>query len=185
VCLKIRTKDFSTLSASSGRQAVGARQHLLSITSRERAAAPYPRPLVTIWPPAGAAFAGGGTDAGRGAGCDPDTRDDDSALAGQWTAEGYDPDEDPAVDSPYTGTVHLTAQGNSLLYEGDMRGETYSGIGIWHPVTDTLALYKACLARQTDAPSAFSSPHMGNVGWSLARLPRGRERSRRITRRSR
>lgn len=65
----------------------------------------------------------------------PTRADDLGPLAGRWTAEGHDPD-----GTVYAGTVLLTVQGGSLLYEGDMGGQTYRGVGIWHPATGTLAL---------------------------------------------
>lgn len=61
--------------------------------------------------------------------------DDLSPLAGRWTAEGAGPD-----GIAYAGTALLTVRGDSLLYEGDMDGQAYRGVGIWHPATATLAL---------------------------------------------
>jgi hypothetical protein len=66
----------------------------------------------------------------------PTRADDHSALAGRWTAKGQDPGE----GQTYAGTVLLTVKGDSLLYQGEMHGETYRGVGIWDPATGTLAL---------------------------------------------
>lgn len=72
---------------------------------------------------------------GVGSGASPIHAADAGAPAGRWNAEGHDPD-----GTAYAGTALLRDQGDSLLYEGDMDGEAYQGIGIWHPATGTLAL---------------------------------------------
>lgn len=62
------------------------------------------------------------------------------SLAGSYAIEGWDPDEDPAQDSPYRGTGSLESIGGACIYKGAMVGYNYAGVGIYDPETRSLAL---------------------------------------------
>ncbi len=62
-------------------------------------------------------------------------------LAGSYTAKGWDAGVEQTPDKAYTGTVKLTRKGGVLLYEGEMDGKTYVGVGIYDPQAKTLALH--------------------------------------------
>lgn len=63
------------------------------------------------------------------------------ALAGTYSVQGWDPNEAQPKDRAYSGTATLTKQGEAFRYAGEIDGYTYSGVGIYHPDTKTLALH--------------------------------------------
>jgi hypothetical protein len=65
----------------------------------------------------------------------------DNNLAGSYTARGWDPGDLESDKPSYSGTAQLKEHGDLLLYEGEMDGHSYVGVGIFHPESKTLALH--------------------------------------------
>ncbi len=82
-------------------------------------------------------------------------------LAGTYTVQGWDPNETRTTDKPYRGVASLKKQGEVFVYEGDMDGYRYAGVGIYHPGTKTLALH-------------FKEVRTGKVGVAHFRVAGGR-----------
>lgn len=61
-------------------------------------------------------------------------------LAGTYYIEGWDPGKDPTRDAPYRGTGTIERRGGAYFYKGKMEGHDYSGVGLYDPSTETLAL---------------------------------------------
>ena len=72
---------------------------------------------------------------GIGVAAPPALAETHEVLAGDWIAEGQDPD-----GTVYNGAVSLTVNGDSLIYDAEMHGDTYAGVGLWNPDAETLAV---------------------------------------------
>ncbi len=62
-------------------------------------------------------------------------------LAGPYAVKGWEPGQDQSAKTTYSGTAQLTKRGDVFVYEGDMDGHKYVGVGIFHPESKTLAIH--------------------------------------------